>query len=62
MNENKKDNEKMVEQNSKRTYEKPRIVSEQLNSYGAVCNGTTTGGRKATSTGPAFCNAGKLNS
>lgn len=46
----------------KRNYVKPQIQSEKLNSYGAVCNGTTVGGRKASTAGPAFCNASKLNS
>lgn len=46
----------------KRIYIKPQVLSEKLNSYGAICNGTTVGGRKASTTGPAFCNASKLNS
>lgn len=48
--------------NKKRAYIKPQIQSEKLNSYGAVCNGTTSGGRKASTIGPAFCNASRLNS
>ncbi len=46
----------------KRKYTKPVILSEKLNSYGAVCNGTTVGGKKTTISGPSFCNASKLNS
>lgn len=46
----------------KRKYIKPDIQSEKLNSYGALCNGTTGGGRKASTTAPAFCNATKRNS
>lgn len=46
----------------KRTYVKPKIQSEKLNSYGAVCNGTTVGGRKASTISPALCGATKLNS
>ncbi|MFA6236654.1 MAG: hypothetical protein WC635_04930 [Bacteriovorax sp.] len=46
----------------KKTYTKPKIQSEKLNSYGAVCNGSTTGGRKATTAAPALCNASRLNS
>jgi len=46
----------------KKKYIKPAMVSEKLNSYGALCNGTTTGGRKASTTAPAFCNATKRNS
>jgi hypothetical protein len=51
-----------LENGKKRNYIKPKIQSEKLNSYGALCNGTTTGGRKSTVTGPSFCNAGRLNS
>lgn len=47
---------------AKKKYIKPQMQSENLNSYGAVCNGTTNGGRKASSTAPAFCNASRLNS
>jgi hypothetical protein len=46
--------------NKKRTYVKPQLQSEKLNSFGAVCNGTTVGGRKASSSGPAFCNSARL--
>lgn len=46
----------------KKTYVKPQIQSEKLNSYGAVCNGTTVGGRKASSATPALCNASRLSS
>ncbi len=46
----------------KKPYVKPQLLSEKLNSYGAVCNGTTAGGRKASSTGPAFCNSNRLMS
>lgn len=47
---------------AKKKYIKPEIASEKLNSYGALCNGTTTGGRKASTTAPAFCGATKRNS
>lgn len=57
-----KSTERKPEKKEKRTYLKPEIQSEKLNSYGAICNGTSTGGRKATIAGPAFCNAGRLNS
>lgn len=46
----------------KRKYQKPTIKSEALNSYGAICNGTTNGGRKASAMAPTFCNANRLNS
>lgn len=51
-----------LEKKVRRKYQKPQIQSEKLNSYGAICNGTSTGGRKATVAGPSFCNAGRLNS
>ena len=46
----------------KKPYVKPQLLSEKLNSYGAVCNGTTNGGRKASSIAPAFCNSTRLMS
>jgi len=60
-------NEDIVETQDKNTaakkkYIKPAIASEKLNSYGALCNGTTTGGRKASTTAPAFCGSTKRNS
>lgn len=42
----------------KKVYEKPQLRSEKLMTFGALCNGTTTGGRKQT--GPVPCNTGKL--
>ena len=45
--------------NKKRAYIKPKIESEKLNSYGAICDGTTIGGKKASTSGPSFCNASK---
>ena len=59
MSEENKDQESV-----KKKYEKPSIESEDLNIYGAACNGSTKGGRK-TSTDinpPPICNASKLNS
>jgi hypothetical protein len=49
-------------QSVKRKYQKPTVKSEALNSYGAICNGTTNGGRKASAIAPNFCNARRLNS
>ena len=46
----------------KKKYEKPEIITEGLNTYGAVCNGTTKGGRKSTTAPPTPCNANRLNS
>jgi len=46
----------------KLSYSKPTIKSEPLTTVAALCNGTTSGGRKATTGAPNFCNAGKLKS
>jgi len=46
----------------KKKYVKPEIVTEDLNVFGAACNGTTNGGRKASTSAPANCGANKLNS
>jgi hypothetical protein len=43
----------------RQSYEAPAIRTESLTAVAALCNGTTTGGRKATS--PA-CNSTKLKS
>lgn len=47
---------------TRKKYEKPTIDTETLNTYGAVCNGMSTGGRKATTLPPTPCNASKINS
>ena len=57
-----KESNKSKSNNKKKTYVKPEIKSEALNSYGAVCNGTSNGGRKASAAGPSFCNSSRLNS
>lgn len=46
----------------KKKYVKPTIETEDLNTYGAVCNGTFRGGRKASAGPPNPCNASRLNS
>ncbi|OIQ19904.1 MAG: hypothetical protein BM556_05300 [Bacteriovorax sp. MedPE-SWde] len=46
----------------KKPYSKPEIESEKLNTYGAVCNGTFNGGRKASTAPPTPCRASRLNS
>ena len=46
----------------RKPYQKPTIESESLNTYGAVCNGTTNGGRKASTAPPTPCNASRINS
>jgi hypothetical protein len=44
----------------KKKYHKPRIQSENLMTFGALCNGTLVGGRKQTASAPDNCTAGKL--
>ncbi|MBK25440.1 MAG: hypothetical protein CME70_15705 [Halobacteriovorax sp.] len=46
----------------KRPYEKPEVESEELLTFGALCNGSASGGRKASTGGPNFCNSKKLTS
>lgn len=41
-------------------YEKPKMKSEPLQVYGAICNGQATLGRKDTTGSPNFCTSGKL--
>ncbi len=58
----KEENKKTEKPQKKKKYIKPEIVSEDLVSFGALCNGTTNGNRKASTGGPNFCNASRLNS
>ena len=44
----------------KRPYKKPKIMSEEIITFGALCNGTNTGGRKTTAGAPDFCSASRL--
>lgn len=61
---NEKEEESTISKTNKKEYQSPTILSEDLNTYGALCNGTTTGGRKVTATPvPApLCNSARLNS
>ena len=43
----------------RKPYEKPVIKTEGLTAVAAVCNGTTSGGRKAAT---PLCNASRLKS
>jgi len=47
---------------SKKPYIKPELISEKLMTFGAVCNGSSTGGRKAATGAPNFCRANRLSS
>lgn len=58
----KEENNKNDLKKTKRSYSKPDLESEKLNTYGAVCNGTFNGGRKASTAPPAACRANRLNS
>lgn len=44
----------------KKKYKKPEIKKEPLVTFGAVCNGTTSGQRKASTAPPASCNSARL--
>ena len=46
----------------KKEYKRPTLKSEKLNAYGALCNGQSGAGRKASTAAPSFCNSRKLNS
>ena len=50
------------ENNEKKQYIKPEIKTEELMAFGAICNGTSTGGRKQTIGAPQFCNSARLSS
>ena len=55
--------EKSKEKNSKKKkYIKPKVETETLTIYGAACDGTTSGSRKASVAPPSFCNSARLNS
>lgn len=45
---------------ARRKYEKPEVRTESLTAVAALCNGTATGGRKATA--PTPCQASRLKS
>ncbi len=53
---------KKQQQKEKKPYIKPKIESEDLMAFAAVCNGNTTGGRKASALPPANCRADRLSS
>lgn len=54
--------EEIKEAKPKKKYVRPEIITEDLNVFGAACNGTTNGGRKASTSAPALCSSNKLNS
>jgi hypothetical protein len=58
----KQESSKENKKDQKKKYVKPEIVSEDLNVFGASCNGSLSGGRKASTGAPNFCNASRLNS
>ena len=51
-----------TKQNKKTKYSKPTLVTESLTAVAAVCNGSTGGGRKATTGAPNFCTSTFLKS
>ena len=44
----------------KKKYKKPSVRSEEIMTFGALCNGTMSGQRKASTGAPDFCNNMKL--
>ena len=44
----------------RKPYKKPKIKSEDLIAFGALCNGSDLDGRKASSFVPDFCDGAKL--
>ncbi len=52
----------VTENPGKLSYQKPEIKTEPLTTVAALCNGTVSGGRKATTGAPNFCQAAKLKS
>lgn len=50
------------ESKEKKKYIKPEVISEEIMAYGAVCNGQSRGGRKASVGAPDFCNTNRLQS
>lgn len=45
---------------NKKQYSKPRVKSEKIMTFGAQCNGSADGGRKASAGAPNFCNTSRL--
>lgn len=60
----KKKSQKSQDENTekKKPYIKPEIETEDLMTFGALCNGTTMGGRKSATGAPQWCNASRINS
>ncbi len=54
------ENESKKNSRLKKKYISPKIMSEELMAFGALCNGSTGGGRKASTGAPNFCNTSKL--
>jgi len=55
-----KDKEEIPDK-KKREYIKPEIISEELVTFGALCNGTDGDGRKITTEAPYNCNGALLS-
>ncbi|MCB0376870.1 MAG: hypothetical protein KDD33_00130 [Bdellovibrionales bacterium] len=52
--------ESKKEKKKKKTYTQPKLRKEKVMAFGALCNGSATGGRKSTAGSPDFCQANKL--
>jgi len=60
MKEKSKAPKNLPEKTAKKHYRKPALTSESLMTFGALCNGTTSGQRKQSTGAPNFCSASKL--
>lgn len=47
----KKESDIAENKKNKKKYNKPKVKSEKIMMFGALCNGTSTGGRKQTTAG-----------
>lgn len=46
----------------KKKYSKPKVQSEKLETFGALCNGVPGGGRKQAGGPPDWCQSSQLQS
>jgi hypothetical protein len=49
-----------VKKSKKKKYSPPQLKKEKMMAFGALCNGTSNGGRKTSAGAPDFCQASKL--
>ena len=61
-NQDQRNDENQTDTETKKPYVSPTIETEDMTVYGAACNGTNRGGRKAATTDVPPCNSSKLTS